>query len=141
MKKQIVFVLAVMGVVVMFSGCGRKVQQLPTRPALRFVVGVEVTYREGDTALRWQYTSHEKVEAVLLYLRTLSPLGQVKVDPQRVEGEHYEIILQYSDNSHIYYYQHTDKYLSKDFKPFEQIDPKQGRKLWLLLEQMPSDIL
>ena len=141
MKKPRCLFLVAVGLLLMLSGCSRDVRPDPSKPAMRFVSQIDVTYRNEKWAFRWIYTDQNKMEAVLLYLRTLTPLGQVAIDPQRVEREHYEIVLHYSDGGTMVYYQHADRYLSKGYTPFEQVDPKQARKLPLLLEQMPSDVL
>ncbi len=81
------------------------------------------------------------MEAILLYLRLLHRGGDAQVDPQRVEGDYYEILLHYSDGGRRVYYQHADSYLSDNYKPWQKIDKEQAKNLFPLLQSMPSDIL
>lgn len=141
MKKYPAILIAVMLCGLILSGCSRNHTSRPTEPAIRYVTKVDVTCKKDQAALRWQYTDSEKMEAILLYLRTLRRSGTAQVDPQRVEGDHFEILLHYSDGSRRVYYQHADRYLSQDYKPWEQIDHKQAQDLYPLLESMPSDVL
>ena len=87
------------------------------------------------------YTDPDKIESILLYLRHLKRKGTAQVDPERVEGDHYEILLHYSNGERRVYYQHADQYLSQDYKPWERINPEQAKNLLPLLKSMPSDIL
>lgn len=126
---------------VTFVGCGKK-KPASSKPAMsRVVTKIDVTCKKGESALYWQYTHEEKMEAILLYLRLLHRGGTAQVDPQQVEGDHYEIVLNYSNGGKRVYYQHADRYISDNYKPWEQIDPEQGKDLNLLLNSMPSDIL
>ncbi len=139
MKKCLVLWVAVS--LCLCCGCSRKSAQRPTKPSVRYVTQVDVTCKKGESALRWYYTDPEKIEPMLLYLKLLQRRGTAEVDPVRVEGDHYEIVLHYSTGERRIYYQHADQYLSQDYKPWERINPEQAKDLQLLLDQMPSDIL
>ncbi len=125
----------------LFGGCGRKNPALHRPGGSRVVTQVDVTCKKGQTALRWHYTDQEKMEAILLYLRLLHRGGDAQVDPQRVEGDYYEILLHYSNGASRVYYQHADQYLSDNYKPWQKIDPDQAKDLFPLLQSMPSDVL
>lgn len=138
--KKYIFCLYCVLLMVIVSGCGRNYSQNTPQP-IKVVTQVDVTYNNGKTPLRWKYTTQEKMEAILLYLRLLPRGGSAQVDPHRVAGDNYEIVLRYSNGDRRMYYQHADRYLSVDYKPWEQIDPKDGKQLQQLLDIMPSDIL
>ena len=138
--KKLIFIIYLLLLMAIVSGCGKNYSKNPSQP-MKVVTGVDVTYQKGKSALRWQYTAQDKMEAVLLYLRLLPRGGTAQVDPHRVAGDHYEIVLRYSNGDKRMYYQHADRYLSVDYKPWEHIDPKDGKELHRLLEIMPSDIL
>ena len=123
----------------LFAGCGRK-KTASQKPGMGKVVAqIDVTCKKDESALFWQYTDQEKMEAILLYLRLLHRGGGAQIDPNRVKGDHYEIVLHYSDGRKRVYYQHADRYLSDNYAPWEKIDPEQGKDLMLLLRSMPSD--
>ena len=132
----IIFIL----IAALFCGCNKK-ETAAQRPGGRVVTRVDVTGKKGPSAFRWQYTDESKMEAILLYLRLLRRGGDAQVDPQRVEGDYYEILLHYSDGGSRVYYQHAEKYLSDNYKPWQTIDPNQAKNLFPLLESMPSDVL
>ena len=138
-------IVTIFGIFLLLVGllCGCTPKKKPAqKPAVsRVVTQVDVTCKKEQTALRWHYTDQEKMEAVLLYLRPLDRGGSAQVDPQRVEGDHYEILLHYSDGGSRVYYQHADRYLSDNYKPWQQIDPNPAKDLFPLLQSMPSDIL
>ena len=122
-------------------GCSRKAPTTQRPSGGRVVTQVDVTCKKDQSAWRWQYTDQSKMEAILLYLRLLRRGGDAQVDPQRVEGDHYEILLHYSDGGSRVYYQHAEKYLSDNYKPWQTIDPNQAKDLFPLLQSMPSDVL
>jgi len=137
MKRKI-FVLYVVLLVVIVSGCSREYSKNVPQP-MKVVTEVDVTRHKGEEVLRWQYTSQDKMEAILLYLRLLPRGETAQVDPDQVAGDNYEIALHYSNGDRRMYYQHADRYLSVDYKPWEKIEPQDARKLQRLLALMPSD--
>lgn len=137
MKRKI-FVLYFVLLVAIVSGCSKDYSSNSPQP-MKVVTEVNVTRHKGKEVLRWQYTSQDKMEAVLLYLRLLPRGETAQVDPHRVEEDNYEIALRYSNGEQRMYYQHADRYLSTDYQPWERIDPKDGRQLQRLLMLMPSD--
>ena len=140
MRRFITIFVIFLLIAAVFVGCGKETASSGLGMT-RVVTQIDVTCKKGESALFWQYTNQEKMEAILLYLRLLHRLGGARIDPNGVEGDHYEIVIHYASGGKRVYYQHADRYISDNYKPWEQIDPEQGKDLMLLLKSMPSDAI
>ena len=129
------YLLALCLIVFIVSGCS----QIHTQTAPSFVARIDVIcHRENVTTLR-HYTTQEKIEPVLICLRLLNPRGKADVDPERLIGDTYRIVLYRSDGSRCVYHLQADRYLSRDHRPWERVNEKQAQKFYPLLMKMPSD--
>ena len=117
-----------------FSGCTR---QAP--PHLAVVTEVDVVCRRDGIPMERRYTSPEKMERLLNYLRMQENLGFAETDPERLVGDMYTIDVRLSDGQHHIYQQRADRYFSRDYRPWHSIDTEQAGMLENLLLRMPSD--
>lgn len=108
-------------------------------PRFPVVTRVDVECRQGPVRQRRHYTDPVKMEWILNYLRMHRSLGPAQTDPDRLEGDSYTIFLELTDGSRLVYFQQADRYLSKDFHPWQKVDPAWGRSLYYLLQTLPSD--
>jgi len=105
-----------------------------------FVTHADVTWQSQQHRHHRHYESPEKIQQLLYYLRSLRPKGNAKIDPETLGGNTCKIVLYYQNGQRQIYYQQADRYLSVDAHPWERIIPEQAAKLYLLLEEMPSDL-
>ncbi len=122
----------------MLCSC-RQVQPEQTVPKTRVVTRIQVSYTHGMTQLQRTYSTNQKMETVLLYLRLIKEEGRAVIDPERLDGASCTITVEYSDGKKNVYYQRGDGYLSRNSRPWQRIDPKHGRWLRPMLENIPSD--
>ena len=133
MKKFGKFLVLFILMALCLCGCA-KVEKAP-----RLVTRIEVTaYREEDTLHRI-YTTPEKMESILYYLRTLRRVGNAGTDPEKLKGDYFVIRLDFSNGDNRVYYQAVNQYLSIDAHRWFAIDPERAEKLYPLLDMMPGD--
>ena len=109
--------------------------------AVRVVTQVDVLSTQGGQLQAYHYTDGEKVQAILSYLRKLSPDRQTPITPDTFRTDAYQIVLTLSDGSQSVYCQIYDEYLQKNSGPWRSIDRVQGAVLPHLLSKLPSDQL
>ena len=85
------------------------------------------------------YTQPAKVTAILNYLRLLKTQGAADTDPEQLTGDRFEITLYYSDGQQRIYRQQSNRYLSKNARAWEKVDPQQAQLLYPMLLEMLSD--
>lgn len=116
--------------------CGCRVQ---ARAAAgdRVVTGVDILYRQNQDSLERHYTSSEKMQLVLNYLRLLEYAGIPNTDPEMYTGNVCRICLRLAGGGSRTYYLYADHFLSVDYRPWQQIVP--DRSLVTVLHLMPDD--
>jgi hypothetical protein len=105
----------------------------------RVVIGVTLRYDNGPLHAQRVYTSENKMQRVLDYLRLIDPYGRPAVDPEFVAGSQFHIELAFSDGSRKIYRQKADRYMQIDGGDWQTINPARAEELSLLLGQMESD--
>ena len=118
----------------LLTGCN-----IPQTPKSRFVTGLSVEVLQNHTHLHRRYTDPQKLETVLSYLRAMDGPVTECTDPERYDGPRYRMELFYSDGSKSYIFQHADRFLSRDFHPWQELDPKYAQFLLPLIKNMDSD--
>ena len=93
---------------------------------------------EGQPITR-QYMHPRKLDTILFYLRTLEDQALAKTDPERIVGDRYRITVVFSDGSKKIYYQQADRFLSRDARPWRQVDREKARLFYPLLKSLPPD--
>ncbi len=118
----------------LFTGCS-----IPQTPKSKLVTEMSVEVRKDHETLRRRYTDPQKLETVLSYLRALEGHDHSCTDPERYAGPQYRIKLRYSDGSTSYVFQHADRFLSRDFHPWQEVDSDHAAFLLPLLKNMQGD--
>ncbi len=121
---------------VLLSFCGCRVNAAAP-PALHIATRIDVHYRFSDTAITRQFTQPAKMEAILNYLRLLEYAGIPEGDPEQHIGDTCRITVQLADGSRRIYHLHANRYLSRDFRPWEKVESSQD--LPALLQSLPTD--
>lgn len=121
---------------VLLTGCAVQ----PQEPSVRVVTRVDVTCNRDGQLLQRQYTETEKMQPLLNYLRLLEPRGLATVDPELVRGNAYEITLHFSQGAPTVYYQHSERFLSKNRHPWQKVDSHLSGELYPILRDLPSDL-
>lgn len=116
----------------LFGGC--KAGQKP----LRLVTKISITDQTGFTH---QYTQPQAIETILYYLRSLDTLGLPDTDPERIIGDHYRILLEYSDGQRSVYHQRANRFLSRDSHPWQKVSPQQAALLGPLLKGLDQGLV
>ena len=132
MKRLLIFIIVLC---VLLAG-----HFLRARAVSGFVEYADVNWQTEYGRHHRHYTSPEKIQKLLYYLRTLSPKGTATIDPETLSGNICKIVLYFQGGKRQIYYQKADRYLSIDAHPWERVQPVQAAKLYPLLEQMPSDL-
>ena len=134
MKRKI-FLLCVLCFVLLFlPGCMKKKTAL-----CRVVTQVDITGKEKDVQIHRHYTDTQKMQWVLIYLRTLKPGIKPQFPPEDALAETYEISLKFSDGSEKIYRQADHRFLSQDFHPWQSIEAGRAAGLYTLMRKLPSD--
>lgn len=130
-----VIFLAMLTALTLRSHRGREVRYQP----MALVTQVEVSCRDGDRQLRRVYTQPEKMCQVLNYLRLQKNLGAPHTNPERIMGPAYRICIRTLDGRQHIYQQRADRYLSREYAPWQIIEPT--GQLRRILQQTPSDTI
>lgn len=118
----------------LLTGCNK-----PPTPKSKLVTGMRVEMRQEQETLCRKYTDPQKIEAVLSYLRALQEQDHSCSTPERYAGPRYRIELYYSDGSTGYVFQHANRFLSRDFHPWQEVNSKYAAFLLPLIKSMPND--
>ena len=135
--KKLALVLC-MGMLLMLCGC-HSAEPTGTLPPGRVVVQIRVLYQNGQLQTYREYSSTEKMRAILNYLRWIDPYGTPKEDPETVEGSLFRIEMVFSDDSRKVYLQKADRYMLVEGHDWKYIDPKNAMTLGTMLGKMESD--
>ena len=137
MKKQKLFL--VFTFLCVLSGCS-KADTVEIKPVqYRVVEQIDISCCRSGVRQYFSYSTPQKMETILTYLRQLEYRGMAETDPERIRGDSYQITVRSSDGTFRRYRQRADCYLSRNNLPWEKIDTKQAQKLYPLLQEMPSD--
>ena len=100
---------------------------------------VTVQVRDGNEVWEKRFTEPGKMEVFLLYLRNLRPEIPAQTDPERYVGVRYRISVYLSSGRKNVYYQHSNRFLSRNGKPWLVLEPEKGRLLDPLVKAIPED--
>ena len=127
-----------LGIFLFLSGCGKA---RSPESVYRAVTGVDIVTKQDGQILRRHYTSPEKMQYVLTFLRLLEPVGKPNTDPEQLTEDMFLIALTRSDGSRVYYRQTGHRYVCKNDQDWFSIDPAQAAKLYELMAHIPGDQL
>lgn len=132
--------IQVMGIVLILflSGCGLP-NALQKPPAYRVITQIYVDYQGGPLQEQWLFSSPEKIQLIVDYLRGIDPYGAPSEVPEETPGGDFQIKLLYSDGSLRHYHQRADRFMRIDDGPWKRIDPQKALELSQILGQLSSD--
>lgn len=131
-KKVLLFII----LVIFTAGCRPQPQ---TDVAAHIVTEITITCQNCNDFTRRYYNTHEKMQKILLYLRSVSPGFTPEEDPEPLAGRVICITLHRADGSTKIYRQKGDRYLQEGTKPWKKIKPEFGAGLWQILLENASD--
>jgi len=114
-------------ILALLSGCS--FQKKPPIPLCRVVTHVEVQWVRNDEPSHFTLTDMADIQPVLIYLRTLDPMGQPTIDPEDLDTDAWKIVIHRSDGSRRIYRQQGAEYLSRNSSPWTLIDSSKGSRL------------
>lgn len=113
--KKICFLIALLAFLLPVTVYGAAEDHIVTR--------VQVAYQNADTRLSRQYTDSEHMEAVLNFLRLCRFAGLPADDPEAHAGSRCTVTVELAGGGMRVYYLHGERYLSKDGRPWELVEP------------------
>ena len=84
-------------------GCAK--QPSTPMPRYRVATQIDIYCKQEDFVIHRHYTKANKMQAVLAYLRLLKPQGTPAVDPEKADGDLYEITVTLLDGRKSIYLQ------------------------------------
>ena len=133
-KRLISFAILVLFLFPLTFGCRQKSQ-----PVFRFVTQVDISFRYNDILLQRHYTSDEKIEAVLLYMRLLHTGDAPTVNPEDITTDTYGITVSFSDGTRQTHTQKAHRYFRRHGSGWQTIQPLQAAQRYELMRHYPSD--
>ena len=134
MKK---FFLLFVLILALLSGCSmRKKEPIPL---CRVVTHVEVQWVHNGEPSHFTLTEMDDIHPVLIYLRTLDPMGQPTIDPEDLDMDAWKIVIHLSDGRKRIYRQQGTEYLSRDASPWTLIDSSKGNRLKALFRHKKGE--
>ena len=134
MKKFFLFIILFCFPSLLFAGCKSQ-----TPPPYNLATGICITCQHKDILIRRNYTSQEKMKAVLTYLRVIKPRRLAQTDPVSLNKDIYKIQVQLSDgNTHIYQ-QTAHRYFKGHGRPWMHIPAEDAKGLYDILSRYESD--
>lgn len=134
MKKILVLFVVFCFPALFLTGCKKQ-----TIPPYNLATGIEVTCQHKDVLIRRNYTSQEKMKAVLTYLRVLNPRGLAETDPVSLNKDIYKIRVQLSDGQTHTYKQTAHQYFKGHGKPWMHISAEDAVGLYAIMARYESD--
>ena len=121
--------------IICFCGCQKR-----ESTHSNLVTSIEVTCHHNGRVLVRNYQKPDKISAILNYLRSQIYRGRATVDPERLPGDKFLLILRYSDGHTAKIIQRANGYLSRNYHRWEKIDSKRASRLYPLLLAIPEDL-
>lgn len=118
----------------MLTGC-----HVPQSDKSKVVTEMYVEVRQKQATLRRKYTDPQKMETILSYLRGMEGHDHSCNTPERYAGPRYRIEIRYSDGSTAHVFQHANRFLSRDFQPWQEINTAHAAFLLPLVKTLESD--
>ena len=134
-KKQ--FLAVVVLTITLLCGCSKL--HIPQQQAGRIVTGITVMYENESVRFFRRYTTDEKIQNILAYLRLMDPKGAAQTNPETLPGGLYTITLLYADGNSLIYRQKNNNYLQEGNGKWKNIDPKKAEWLSQLIGKTESD--
>ena len=136
--KKLALVLCI-GMLLMLCGC-HSAEPTGTLPPGRVVVQIRVLYQNGHLQTYREYSSTEKMRAILHYLRWIDPYGTPEEDPEAAEGSLYKIIVRCANGTEKVYLQKADRFMRIGGGQWLKINPNNALTLSKMIGEMDSDV-
>ena len=135
MKKKLFICALVIGLW-MLGGChhytnGDFDSNLVTKIVITSQTDTETVYRH--------YDDPQKMRQVLLYIRSISTPFATLPEPEEPLEQSISITTFSADQTVKTYQQKGTLYFQEGADGWQKIDPEKGRRLWMLIQAMPSD--
>lgn len=108
-------------------------------PPSRIATAVDIYCQKPSGTLSRHYTDPGKVEAILHYVRLLDPQGPVKVTPEAMQGDLFEIVVHLQDGGTRVHLQRADSFAALHRRYWGTIHRSLGMRLPHLMALLPSD--
>ncbi len=138
MKQKYLLAFFLCFVCAFLPGCNRNAAS--KAPLCRVVTQVDITGQEKDVQIYRHYTDEQKIQWVLIYLRTLKPSVRPQSPPADSKNSRYQITVTFSDGNQKIFRQAAHRYYAPDSRPWYAINPAQAAGLYTLLRAFPSDV-
>ena len=122
--------------VLSFCLLGANPQSQP--PSCRVVRQITVQWTESGQQINRLYTIPEKMDKLLIYLRSLDPVPQDAAS-EEIATPVYRIVVSLSDGSVVCYTQQGLTNFRKGSDSWQVIDPEDAIRLPLILAAIPGD--
>ena len=136
MKKIAKLIFLFVSFAIIVTGCGIN---HTSSTHYRAVTQVDIVTRYEHTLIRRHYTDPKKMEAVLIYLRLLKPIGKPTQDSSQLNEDVFLIAVHLSDGNIHYYRQAAHRYFSREDENWVTIDPSLAARLYAVMRHFPSD--
>ncbi len=103
------------------------------------VTQIVVTGENTDQYIRRFYNTDEKMQLILLYIRSLGPKFTPDEDPGTQKEPMLCITMHYADGSQKIFRQKGQQYFQEGMDTWRKIDPERGRDLWWIVLHTPAD--
>jgi hypothetical protein len=113
--------------------------QTHTDVASHIVTEITITCQTCNDFTRRHYNTHEKMQKILLYLRSIGPGFTPDEDPEPLAGRVICITLYRADGTTKIYRQKDDLYLQEGVGPWRKIKPEWGASLYQIILENDSD--
>ena len=137
MKKSVRGICLIFAILSLLAGCRSTPE--PTESVCRVVTQISITYDNGPMHIRREYSSTEKMRAILHYLRWIDPYGTPSEDPEMAQGSTFRIVVLCANGSEKIYLQKADRFMQVDGAPWKTIDPERAITLSQMVGEMESD--
>lgn len=132
------FAAALILCVLALNGCSLQLAQRQA-PVGRVITQMSIRFQNGPLQATRHFTSDEKMQPILNYLRQADAYGAPRTDPLCAPGSDFWITLSYSDGTEEHYRQRADRFLMGADGCWRRIDPKKAMQLSALLGKLHSD--
>ena len=105
----------------------------------QLVTQMVITEETSQKFTRRFYNTNEKMQLILLYIRSLGPKFTPEENPEALQGQTICIHMQCADGTQKIYRQKDQAYFQEGTGPWRRIDPERGSQLWRILIHTPSD--
>ena len=84
--------------------------------------GIDVVILQNGANTSYHFQKTNNIESILNYIRLLEYAGAPTNDPELQTGDTYRLIVHLADGNQHIYHLHTDRFLSRDFRPWVKVE-------------------